>query len=142
MKKIIIIPILIILLGLPYLYHASGANSVTGPYYNPQYRSMYATISLDQTNDSGDECVNVDGYIYKTVMVDVTAGTITYDVEWSNNGTFYDDLDGATSKSADESFEFVTAAKQACVHVSACTDCEATAYVYGQGYSRDFIKAP
>jgi uncharacterized protein YxeA len=141
MKKIIYgVCILLVFISLSvYLY---AANSTSGPFYNPQYKSIRAIVTLNETNGAGDECVNVDGYIYKTVMVDVVGGTIDYDLEFTNNSAYYADLGTAVAETDDNSFEFVTAVKEVCFRVNTCTGCSAIGYVYGQGYSRDFIKSP
>ena len=135
MKKLIISLFLLILLSVT----SYAANVVGVARFGEDFRSIRYTITIDSTNAAGAECVDLEGWVQKTVMFDLTAGTVVYDIEWSNNGTFYDDLGTATAQTADESFEFITSVQEVCIHITTCTGCTANVYIMGNELSRDWI---
>ena len=135
MKHITLSLFLLILLSIT----SYAANVVGTAKFGQDFRSIRYIITIDSTNAVGAECVDMEGWVQKTVMFNLTAGTIVYDIEWSNNGTFYDDLNNASAQTADESFEFITSVQEVCIHITTCTGCAATVYVMGQELSRDWI---
>ena len=96
--------------------------SPTTPTYTTK-NGKQRTMNLITTNDDGDDCLNTEGLVYKSVIVTLASGTATWDISFSNdNGLTFSDL--WTDEEATNSYEFQTEAMEICINVSACANCD------------------
>lgn len=86
--------------------------------------------ATNATNNAGDNCLGVTGYIWKSVIADEVSGTAVWNIEFSNDfKSTYAAL--VTGEAADNSYEFTTAATNVCVHVTTCTTCVLKVTIFG-----------
>jgi hypothetical protein len=104
---------------------AFAVNSQTG--YSTKNGKL-AVISFNATNTNGDNCLEVIGLTNKSVVVKLVAGTVAYDIVFSNNNKqTYAQI--WSDKTTSQSFEFYTEATHVCVTVTSCAACNVTASI-------------
>lgn len=87
--------------------------------------------ATDTTNAMGDNCLALQGYVWKSVIADEVSGTAVWDIGFSNDfKSNYAVL--VSGEAADNSYEMTTAMTHLCIHVTTCSTCVLKIMLYGQ----------
>lgn len=95
-------------------------------------------VEADMTFDStGVQCVEVHGFPNLFVVVDLTSGTATYDIETSTTGISPNETgntsDLTSNATADDTYEGEVGARYLCVRLDACSSCAVSVYLSAIG---------
>jgi len=87
--------------------------------------------ATNTTNSMGDNCLAIQGYVWKSIIADEVSGTAVWNIGFSNNfKTSYAAL--ISAEAADNSYEMSTGMTHLCVEVTTCGTCVLKIYMYGQ----------
>lgn len=118
--------LILLLFLIPATAYSTYIETTITPYYAEADTTITAT---------GTFCAFMKGFQEKEYIVDITAGTATFDVIFSPTANGID-LDGdveeiVTDSTVDAAGTHRTAARYMCIRATVCTSCSITGYLTG-----------